>query len=144
MYKEKQIIGITGRVCSGKTTLRKSMEDSTGYDSIDCDQIAKELFGDDGLKFIVEGGYKLLEEKVFPKVREEVLKRIDEIKLCGDIILLESANLHPFIDIIDTTLVCKASVGVRRYRATQENDMDEKWFDFLELLNIEGEKRCGG
>ena len=91
----KKVIGLTGSIASGKSTVSKKLSD-LGYMVIDCDQINHRL-----LKKARKGYYPVLEE-----FGEEILDEHDQIdrKKLGIIVfndskLKEKLNqiLHPLI-----------------------------------------------
>ncbi|KAL7720640.1 Dephospho-CoA kinase [Entamoeba marina] len=119
------VVGITGRICSGKSTLSKVFE-NRGIPVIDCDKLGHELYlkgsivynkfielfgdtiiGDDGnivrskvsqLVFNNPEKLKALSDMSWPAIHELLLKRIEEYKLKGYSVIGVEAALMIKVD----------------------------------------------
>lgn len=135
------IIGITGKVGSGKTTLANMLVKKYGLIKLDCDTISKDIQSKCGFVintnsdgFIDEKEQERITNEFHPLVWNEVEQRIDKNKQSSknyDYIIETALPSDRFFHIVDISLLIKTDYGNERLK-NNRNYSNEK----INLINI--------
>ena len=151
MKQNKIVIGVTGTIASGKSTVCRYMEEKYGAFRIDADIVARkvvedlrlklaDLFGDSilteedtvdrkalgAIVFSDSDKLKLLNETVHPETARRISKMIEEADTT--LVLVEAVELlrSDLRNMIDTAWVVYAEPELRIRRMISERDLTEK------------------
>lgn len=104
-----RVIGITGGMASGKTTLARKMQAETGGIFIAVDDVRRAIGGSDA------DGFEALWQRIRDQVRQEVESRV---RSAQGTVILEWARLieDGFLDLADEIVVVHCDDGIRRER----------------------------
>ena len=133
MYNNKKIIGIVGKIGSGKSYLLNILKENTKVNCIDCDEIVRDLMPKEQREAIIKShGIKYLEQILFKDIRDIV-----EVGLSydwHDVIAIEGIKTKElFDDIIDVYIEFDVPYEIRKQRALSRGDSEEK-FEYLNKL----------
>jgi dephospho-CoA kinase len=136
MFKNKKIIGIIGKIASGKSFLLKILNDNTDILCIDCDIQVKKIFNKNKrIKFIEKYGLEKFQKTNYPIIKKYILNIIKTSN--SKTIAIEGINIkYVFDDIIDVYIEMKAPYKIRKKRALKRGDTLTK-FNFFN--SIQGE-----
>lgn len=136
MYKGKKIVGIVGKIGSGKSYLLNVLKTNTASLCIDCDKVVESLMPlSDRKKILNEQGLECLQRILYPVLIADVLETIEDSIV--DLVFIEGVKVdEAFFDVLDVVIVCSADTETRRKRVLDRGDSLEKFEYFNRVQEL--------
>ena len=132
MFKSNKIIGITGKTCSGKTTLLNILKNGKDCIVIELDALIRDNFFYEGRITIIENkGLKALEDIIFPKITQMIMESLDNV--FNKTIFIEGVKLNELCINYDFIIELEIPYEQRLANSISKGWTKEK-FEFIDAL----------